>query len=239
MVQAGVLNSPYGATTVSVAPTMPANAFATLSNGLANTTAAQMIMTPAGQVISSLPAGFGENLTNLKMNLQAEPTHSNLLLSNSTSLKDDITAFQLASLSSLTSTSGATRFNGSIKSESREETLLNASNLSEQTSSSDVTSVSEVSSYSLSFIYIAFVLPRVIAFLSAKPLELAVWFQLDAFEFILVDFDSNFYRSDFFHVYLTHFNWFYCLDTRSTIIEIDFHCNEPSPYLVRVRRFNH
>lgn len=144
MVQAGVLNSPYGATTVSMAPTMPANAFATLSNGLANTTAAQMIMTPAGQVISSLPAGFGDNFTNLKMNLQTEPSHSNLILSNSSSLKDDIAAFQLASLSSLTS-SGATRINGSTKSEPREEPLLNANSLSEQTSSSDVTSVSEVS----------------------------------------------------------------------------------------------
>ncbi|KAK7591309.1 hypothetical protein V9T40_002922 [Parthenolecanium corni] len=142
MVQAGVLNSPYGATTVSMAPTMPANAFATLSNGLANTTAAQMIMTPAGQVISSLPAGFGDNFTNLKMNLQTEPSHSNLILSNSSSLKDDIAAFQLASLSSLTS-SGATRINGSTKSEPREEPLLNANSLSEQTSSSDVTSVSE------------------------------------------------------------------------------------------------
>lgn len=199
MVQAGVLNSPYGATTVSMAPTMPANAFATLSNGLANTTAAQMIMTPAGQVISSLPAGFGDNFTNLKMNLQTEPSHSNLILSNSSSLKDDIAAFQLASLSSLTS-SGATRINGSTKSEPREEPLLNANSLSEQTSSSDVTSVSEVSWFIFLFRF-----RLSLSYLQNETLGICYdWFEIDANKRIVVDFDSDFHPSYFFLVYLTN-----------------------------------
>lgn len=186
MVQAGVLNSPYGATTVSVAPTVPASAFASFSNGLASTTAPQMIMTPAGQVISSLPAGFGENLTSLKMNFQTEPNHNNFLLGATSSLtKDNISTLQLASLSSLTSAS--TRLNGSVRSESRDESL-NASNLSEQTSNSDVTSISEVSSR----VFISLLL----TFLSWKPLE----FGLFGLIILMNDYSQiNEAPMDFFH----------------------------------------
>ncbi|KAL6953681.1 hypothetical protein U1Q18_051614, partial [Sarracenia purpurea var. burkii] len=54
VVQTGVLNSPYGAqATAAMSPTVPACAFASLSNGINNSAATQMLMTSNGQVFPS------------------------------------------------------------------------------------------------------------------------------------------------------------------------------------------
>lgn len=148
MVQTSLLNGPYGTNAAtSMTPSVPATAFASLSNGFSNTAAAQMMMTPSGQMFSSLPAGFSENLANFKVALPSEQSgNSNLLISNSPSLiKEEISALQLTPLSFASTPTVNSVVNGGVKIESLNESSYNLSTTSEPNNTSkDITSLSEV-----------------------------------------------------------------------------------------------
>lgn len=130
VVQTGVLNSPYGATAAAaMSPTVPASAFASLSNGINNSATAQMLMTPSGQVFPSLTSTFADNVTNFKVALPNDQNCSNNLVINTspTLIKDDISAIQMTPLASFAPTQTTLPVNGTSKIEPQEEsTFLNS-----------------------------------------------------------------------------------------------------------------
>lgn len=140
MVQTGVLNPAYGATAAAaMSPTVPAGAFASLSNGIGNS-AAQMLMTSNGQMFPSLAGGFVDNVANFKMALPNDQNNSSLVLNTSpTLIKDDISAIQMTQLASFASTQPSMSVNGTVKIESQEENTFQL-NLTETNTNGDTAS---------------------------------------------------------------------------------------------------
>lgn len=122
--------------------------FTSLSHGLNNSTVGQIMMTPSGQMLSSLPAGFNENLANFKVALSSEQnSNNNLLLSNSpTLMKEEMaTALQMMPLSFASTPTVNTVINGGVK----VEPSYSFEATERKSISNDVTALSEVRMLSL------------------------------------------------------------------------------------------
>ena len=113
-----------------MSPTVPACAFASLSNGINNSAAAQMLMTSNGQVFPSLASSFGgaDNVANFKVAIPNDQNcSSNLMINTSpTLMKDEIQqALQMTPLASLAPTqTSSVLVNGTAKIGSNDDTSL-------------------------------------------------------------------------------------------------------------------
>ena len=152
------MNSPYGSTAAApMAPTVSAASFASLPNGFSNSTVGQLMMTPSGQMLSSLPAGFNENLANFKVALSSEQnSNSSLLLSSSsTIIKEDMAnALQVMPLTFASTPTVNSVVNGSVKVNSFSESSFSFETAERKSTDSDaVTALSEVRILSSLWIY--------------------------------------------------------------------------------------
>ncbi|XP_065205346.1 RNA binding protein fox-1 homolog 2-like isoform X2 [Planococcus citri] len=132
-----------------MSPTVPACAFASLSNGINNSAAAQMLMTSNGQVFPSLASGFAaaDNVSNFKAAITNEQNCANNLMINTspTLMKDELQAFQMTPLVSLAPTqTSSVLVNGTAKITSNDDStnLVLKSDQNNDTTTTENTTVS-------------------------------------------------------------------------------------------------